>query len=96
MFHLLILSPGVPVPLRAWGMPGVWEWVIVLVIVLVIFGPGKLPMIGEALGKSIKSFKKSVAKEDEIDVTPADQITEGRESNPVKQASREEQQSTVG
>jgi sec-independent protein translocase protein TatA len=32
---------------------------IVLVIVLVIFGPGKLPDLGEALGKGIRNFKKA-------------------------------------
>jgi sec-independent protein translocase protein TatA len=33
---------------------------IILAIVLVIFGPGKLPELGEGLGKSIKSFKKAL------------------------------------
>jgi sec-independent protein translocase protein TatA len=32
---------------------------VVLVIVLIIFGPGKLPDLGEALGKGIKNFKKA-------------------------------------
>ncbi len=51
------------------GMP---ELLVILVIVLVIFGAGKLPEIGGALGKGIKNFKKSVRNEEEIDVTPAD------------------------
>jgi sec-independent protein translocase protein TatA len=51
------------------GMP---ELLVVLVIVLVIFGAGKLPEIGGALGKGIKNFKKSVRNDEEIDVTPAD------------------------
>jgi sec-independent protein translocase protein TatA len=38
------------------GMP---ELVIILVIVLVIFGAGKLPEIGAGLGKGIKNFKKA-------------------------------------
>lgn len=37
---------------------GIPELVIILVIVMVIFGVGKLPQIGSALGKSIKEFKK--------------------------------------
>ena len=49
---------------------------ITLVIVLVIFGAGKLPEIGSALGKGIKDFKKAV--EDEP-VKPEDKI----ESKPV-------------
>jgi sec-independent protein translocase protein TatA len=52
-------------------MPGIPELLLILVIVLIIFGPGKLPQIGEALGRTIRNFRKS-SKEDpkEIDVTP--------------------------
>ncbi|WP_034765465.1 twin-arginine translocase TatA/TatE family subunit [Chrysiogenes arsenatis] len=39
---------------------GVWELAIILVIVLVIFGAGKLPQIGAGLGKGIRNFKDSV------------------------------------
>ncbi len=38
---------------------GVPELIVILVIALVIFGPGKLPEIGSALGKGIRDFKKS-------------------------------------
>ncbi len=38
------------------GMP---ELIIILVIVLIIFGAGKLPEIGSGLGKGIKNFKKA-------------------------------------
>jgi sec-independent protein translocase protein TatA len=34
--------------------------ILILVIVLIIFGPGKLPELGEGLGKSIKAFKKAM------------------------------------
>ena len=43
---------------------GHWELLIVLVIAMIIFGAGKLPQIGSALGKSIGSFKKGVAEVD--------------------------------
>ena len=49
---------------------GVPELLVILVIVMIIFGAGKLPEIGGAIGKGIKSFKKSVREPDEIDVTP--------------------------
>jgi sec-independent protein translocase protein TatA len=39
---------------------GWMELLLVLVIVLVVFGAGKLPQVGEGLGKAIKGFKKSV------------------------------------
>jgi len=45
------------------GMP---ELLIILVIILIIFGVGKLPKIGSALGKGIKNFKKSVNENNEI------------------------------
>lgn len=38
---------------------------LILFIVLIIFGPGKLPEIGEGLGKSIKSFKKALSQKDD-------------------------------
>jgi sec-independent protein translocase protein TatA len=38
---------------------------VILIIVLVIFGPGKLPEIGEGLGKSIRGFKKAMSEKDE-------------------------------
>ncbi len=43
---------------------GGWEWLIILVIVIIIFGVGKLPEIGGALGKSIKEFRESSATPD--------------------------------
>jgi sec-independent protein translocase protein TatA len=49
------------------GMP---ELIIILVIVLVVFGAGRLPEIGGALGKSIRYFKKASDGKDEIDITP--------------------------
>jgi len=49
------------------GMP---ELLIILVIILVIFGAGKLPQIGEGIGKGIRNFKKATKERDEIDVTP--------------------------
>lgn len=43
------------------------EIIIILVIVLIIFGPGKLPEIGTAIGKSIKDFKKAGEEPEEKD-----------------------------
>jgi sec-independent protein translocase protein TatA len=49
------------------GMP---ELLVILVIILIIFGAGKLPEIGSALGRGIKNFKKATREPNEIDVTP--------------------------
>lgn len=55
------------------GSFGWMELMLILIIVLIIFGAGKLPQLGEGLGKAIKGFKKSVHEADAIDVTPAEQ-----------------------
>jgi len=44
------------------GMP---ELIIILVIIVIIFGAGKLPEIGSGIGKGIKNFKKATREEDE-------------------------------
>ena len=46
------------------GMP---ELIIVLIIILIIFGAGKLPEIGSGIGKGIKNFKKATNEKEEID-----------------------------
>ncbi|TYB33766.1 MAG: twin-arginine translocase TatA/TatE family subunit [Flexistipes sinusarabici] len=60
---------------------GTQELLIILVIVMVIFGAGKLPQIGEGMGKAIKNFKKSAKEaEDAIDITPdEDEKAENRD-----------------
>lgn len=49
---------------------GTTEMLIILVLVLIVFGAGKLPEIGTSLGKGLRSFKKAIHERDEIDVTP--------------------------
>jgi sec-independent protein translocase protein TatA len=49
---------------------GLGETLVVLVVALLVFGPNKLPQLGDALGKGIRNFKKA-ANDDSVDVTPA-------------------------
>jgi sec-independent protein translocase protein TatA len=49
------------------GSLGFTELILILVIVMIIFGAGKLPQLGEGLGKAIKGFKKSVHEADAIE-----------------------------
>jgi len=53
------------------GSFGWMELLLILIIVLIIFGAGKIPQLGEGLGKAIKGFKKSVNEPDAVDVTAA-------------------------
>jgi sec-independent protein translocase protein TatA len=48
------------------GMP---ELIIILIIVVLIFGAGRISEIGGAVGKGIRGFKKSINEDDTIDVT---------------------------
>jgi|AntRauTorckE6833_2_1112554.scaffolds.fasta_scaffold114356_1 sec-independent protein translocase protein TatA len=48
------------------GGIGVPELIIVLLIVLLVFGAGKLPEIGNGLGKAIKNFKKASKDKNEV------------------------------
>jgi sec-independent protein translocase protein TatA len=57
---------------------GIQELLIILVIVMVIFGAGRLPEIGRDLGKAIKGFKKAVTENEEIDVTPKQNEIDGK------------------
>lgn len=56
------------------GMP---ELVIILIIILIIFGAGKLPEIGSGIGKGIKNFKKSTnQKPEELETSEEDKEKE--------------------
>lgn len=60
------------------GLPTGWEWIIILIVVLLLFGGKKIPELMRGLGKGVKSFKQGLndAKEelnkidDEEDATP--------------------------
>ena len=60
------------------GSMGITELVLILFIVLVIFGAGKLPQLGEGLGKAIKGFKKSVHEADAIELEASRQEAQGQ------------------
>lgn len=47
------------------GDIGAPELIVILVIVLVLFGPGKLPGFGKAMGDALRGFKKAMAGTDE-------------------------------
>ena len=50
-------------PLAVWGL-GAGEILLLLVVLLIIFGAGKLPQIGSSLGKGLKNFRKGLKGEE--------------------------------
>ncbi len=52
------------------GTMGITELILILAIVLIVFGAGKLPKIGEGLGKALKGFKKEVREAEPLQQTP--------------------------
>lgn len=64
---------------------GVTELIIILVIIMIMFGAGRLPEIGEGLGRGIRNFRRSI-KHDEIDVTPEGEGDETEASSDREEA----------
>ena len=53
-------------------LPGGWEWIIVLVIVLLLFGPGRIGKIAGELGRGIKAFRDGLGKDKQDDEQSTD------------------------
>ena len=47
------------------GLLQPWHLLVILVIVLIVFGPGKLPDLGQSLGRGIREFKSSIKGDDD-------------------------------
>ncbi|MGI8657510.1 MAG: twin-arginine translocase TatA/TatE family subunit [Candidatus Limnocylindria bacterium] len=63
-------------------IPGPMELILLLVIVLIIFGPGKLPDIGNAVGKGIREFRKaSTELEESVRGEPKQSSSDDRASS---------------
>jgi sec-independent protein translocase protein TatA len=73
---------------------GFGELLLIFIVILLIFGASKLPQLGDALGKGIKNFKRSVSGDDEIDVTPKKELPQDKmassSSSPEKARSTAE------
>jgi sec-independent protein translocase protein TatA len=66
------------------GWIGPWELAILLIVVLLVFGPKRLPEMGRSLGKGFREFKDSVTGKDEDDKPELPAAT--GESEPVPTA----------
>ena len=54
------------------GAFSIWHWIIVLIIVLLLFGKGKIPTLMADMAKGIKSFKKNMSEDDVSDKSNSD------------------------
>lgn len=64
---------------------GVPELLIILAIALVVFGASKLPQIGDALGRTIKNFKRAQKPDDDEDEKPKDALPAGSAARTDRQ-----------
>jgi len=59
------------------GTFSMWHWLVVLVVILIVFGAGKLPNVMGDLAKGIKNFKAGIKDEDgKVQITQTDDKTE--------------------
>lgn len=57
------------------GFDSIWHWVLLLLIVLVVFGTGKLTKMGPDLGNAVRGFKKAMQGDDEDETKVAPRTT---------------------
>lgn len=58
----------------AFSMPSGWEWIIILVVILLLFGGKKIPELMRGLGKGVRSFKQGMQEaKDEINKIDEDE-----------------------
>ena len=79
------------------GTPGAWEVIIILVVVLVIFGPKRLPEMGRSLGKAIREFKSAgeeVRKEFTESIDPGADSTKPATKDPNAGSTKQRDKAT--
>lgn len=69
------------------GNIGPWELVLILVIALIVVGPGKLPEVGKSVGKALTEFKKATTgvKNEFEDAIKFDESPVNRPASPISQ-----------
>ncbi len=67
---------------------GVPEIILILVIIMIFFGVGKLPQVGESIGKAIRSFKKAQSGEDEEEKETTTTKSSAKSSSSKKTAAK--------
>ena len=66
------------------GSLSIWHWLIVLLVVVLVFGTGKLKNLGKDLGGAIKGFKEGIREGTDPAAPPApEKLAEGRPASPA-------------
>lgn len=74
--------------MAAFGLPGGMEWVLILAVVLLLFGPSRLPKLGKSLGKTMKAIRDGVdGKGDDDD---EDEVVEEKPAKKTADSGDEE------
>ena len=76
------------------GWIGPWELGILLIVVLLVFGPKRLPEMGQSLGRGMREFKNSISGKDEPRRAPTE-LTAGAEQEHESARSAYRERDTV-
>jgi len=71
------------------GSFSIWHWLIVLVIVLLLFGAGKIPKLMGDMAKGVKAFKKGLNEDDEAAAAPSSQAQIDAQASAAKPAEKD-------
>ncbi len=71
------------------GAGSIWHWIILLLIVVLLFGLGKISEVMGDVAKGIKSFKKGMADDDEVVTTSDDGKTIDHAATPAEKSAAE-------
>lgn len=72
--------------------PSFWHILLLLVIVMLVFGPNRISGLGKSLGQAIRGFKKGLTEDPEIDVTQGhrnEQIRQGEQDQTTASRKKE-------
>ena len=61
------------------GCPSFQESLIIIFVIVLVLGATRLPQLGDALGRSVRNFKRGLKGDNEIDVTPKKKLEPGED-----------------
>jgi sec-independent protein translocase protein TatA len=77
------------------GSFSIWHWLVVLLVILLLFGTGKVSTLMGDFAKGIKAFKKNLAEDDEASLQPDRERAPASITGPASEASKEREGSAA-